>query len=68
MQGEFWLGNDWIHRIAMQGPHELRIDLSDFQMQEKFARYKVFSLGDEMSNYTLRVERYDTTSTAGEST
>ncbi|XP_054767446.2 ficolin-2-like [Lytechinus pictus] len=66
LEGEFWLGNEWIHKIAMQGPHELRVDLGDFQMQERFARYKVFSVSDEMGNYTLRVERYDPQSNAGD--
>ncbi|XP_071501357.1 uncharacterized protein [Diadema antillarum] len=66
LNGEFWLGNDWIHKIAMQGPHELRVDLGDFQMNERFAKYKVFSVGDERSNYTLKVERYDASSNAGD--
>ncbi|XP_072179305.1 microfibril-associated glycoprotein 4-like [Diadema setosum] len=66
LNGEFWLGNEWIHKIAMQGPHELRVDLGDFQMNERFAKYKVFSVGNERSNYTLKVERYDTSSNAGD--
>lgn len=66
LEGEFWLGNEWIRKLAMQGPHELRVDLGDFQQQERFARYRVFSISDERSNYTLRVERYDPQSNSGE--
>lgn len=43
----------------------MRIELQDFQFNEVHARYFRFSMGDELSNYTLAVGGYDPSSDAG---
>ncbi|XP_057243716.1 ficolin-3 [Malurus melanocephalus] len=42
LNGEFWLGNDNIHRITSQGDYSLRIDLEDWNNKHKHAFYQVF--------------------------
>ncbi|XP_071144804.1 microfibril-associated glycoprotein 4-like [Mytilus edulis] len=58
VNGEYWLGNDIIHRITSNGNHELRIDLSDFEGTHKYAKYSSFNVGDEWSEYPLHVANY----------
>ncbi|RLV62300.1 hypothetical protein DV515_00019457, partial [Chloebia gouldiae] len=42
LNGEFWLGNDNIHRMTSQGEYSLRIDLEDWNNKHKHAFYQVF--------------------------
>ncbi|XP_056001687.1 fibrinogen C domain-containing protein 1-B-like [Ostrea edulis] len=63
--GEYWLGNHGIYEIVQQGNYELRIDMSDFNEERRYALYKSFSIGDENHGYALHVRDYD--GTAGES-
>ncbi|XP_076085486.1 microfibril-associated glycoprotein 4-like isoform X1 [Mytilus galloprovincialis] len=58
VDGEYWLGNDIIHRITSSGNHELRIDLSDFEGNDRYAKYSSFLVGDEWSQYQLHVSNY----------
>lgn len=54
----FQTGNDIIHRITSSGNHELRIDLSDFEGNDRYAKYSSFLVGDEWSQYQLHVSNY----------
>ncbi|XP_033367495.1 angiopoietin-4-like [Parus major] len=45
LHGEFWLGNDNIHRMTSQGDYSLRIDLEDWNNKHKHAFYQVFRVG-----------------------
>ncbi|KAK3106413.1 hypothetical protein FSP39_019450 [Pinctada imbricata] len=63
--GEFWLGNHRVHEIVSQGYYELRIDMTDFAGENRFAVYRRFSVGNESQGYTLMVEDYQ--GTAGDS-
>ncbi|VDI08120.1 Hypothetical predicted protein, partial [Mytilus galloprovincialis] len=56
--GEYWLGNNVIHEITVHNRHELRIDMGDFDGLTKYAKYSVFSVGDEKSEYELTVLGY----------
>ncbi|CAC5394954.1 Fibrinogen-like protein A,Ryncolin-4,Angiopoietin-related protein 7,Angiopoietin-related protein 1,Ficolin-3,Ficolin-1-B,Techylectin-5A,Ficolin-2,Ryncolin-1,Tenascin-R,Fibrinogen-like protein 1,Angiopoietin-1,Tenascin-X,Fibrinogen C domain-containing protein 1-A,Tenascin-N,Ryncolin-3,Tenascin,Fibroleukin,Fibrinogen C domain-containing protein 1,Fibrinogen gamma chain,Ryncolin-2,Fibrinogen beta chain,Angiopoietin-related protein 6,Techylectin-5B,Angiopoietin-related protein 2,Angiopoietin-2,Microfibril-asso len=56
--GEYWLGNDIIHEITVHNRHELRIDMEDFEGHTKYAKYSLFSVGDETSEYELTVLGY----------
>lgn len=42
LSGEFWLGNENIHKITSQGDYSLRIDLEDWNNKHKHAFYQVF--------------------------
>ncbi|KAH0622930.1 hypothetical protein JD844_025846 [Phrynosoma platyrhinos] len=43
LNGEFWMGNENIHKITNQGDYSLRIDLEDWNNKHKHAFYQLFS-------------------------
>lgn len=51
-------GNRRIREITNQGDYELRIDLTNFDEDKRYAQYKVFKLGNATSNYKLSVSGY----------
>ena len=55
---EHWLGNEKINRMSAQGEYELRIDLADFDGNERYAKYDNFRLGDADTNYNLYLGKY----------
>ncbi|XP_078699034.1 uncharacterized protein LOC144926285 [Branchiostoma floridae x Branchiostoma belcheri] len=63
--GEFWLGNDNLHRLTAQGGYELRVDLEDFEGNSAFAKYSNFRVENEGHKYRLTVGGYS--GTAGDS-
>ena len=58
LEGEFYLGNDYLHRLTTQDEYELRIDLEDFEGNVKYAVYDLFEIGGVNENYTLRIGEY----------
>ncbi|XP_062615676.1 ryncolin-1-like [Saccostrea cucullata] len=65
LSNEFWLGNDKIHEIVKTGHYMLRIDMKDFDGNQRFAIYRKFNVGDEKSGYILTAGGYS--GTAGDS-
>ena len=65
LSGEFWLGNDNLHRIAAAGNMTLRVDLEDFEGKVVFAEYSIFKVADGSDKYRLLIGGYN--GTAGES-
>ena len=53
--GEFWQGNDKIHRMTAATPHKLRVDMEDFEFNTRYAEYRSFSIADEGLKYKLTV-------------
>ena len=53
-----FLGNEHLHQLTSQGKYNLRINMEDFDNNEKYATYKQFALGDEKSVYTLTIGGY----------
>ena len=51
-------GNEVMHEITTHSSHELRIDMEDFEGHSKYAKYSVFSVGDEASEFELTVKIY----------
>ncbi|GFR88961.1 fibrinogen related protein 12.1 [Elysia marginata] len=60
LRGDFWLGNEHIHRITNSGHYELRVELV-YQGKSSHARYGQFSISSETSQYTLNVADYSGT-------
>ncbi|XP_041800263.1 fibrinogen-like protein 1 [Chelmon rostratus] len=56
--GEFWLGNDNLHYITAQGNYSLRINLEDFDGNQRYAEYKNFKVDDEKEHYRLTFGTY----------
>lgn len=42
LHSEFWLGNDHIHQLSIQGDYSLRIDMEDWSHKHKHALYQSF--------------------------
>uniref|UniRef100_A0A8C5D359 Fibrinogen-like protein 1 n=1 Tax=Gouania willdenowi TaxID=441366 RepID=A0A8C5D359_GOUWI len=57
-EGEFWLGNDPLHFLSSQGNYDLRIDMEDFEGNQKFAEYKNFKVDNEKDLYQLHLGEY----------
>jgi ficolin len=55
---EFWLGNEFIHRLTSLAPQELRIELEDFDNDHRVAEYGVFSVGPANDWFKLTVESF----------
>ncbi|XP_020901126.2 interference hedgehog isoform X1 [Exaiptasia diaphana] len=65
LNGEFWLGNDYIYRLTAGTASSLRVEVEDWYGSRKYAKYGSFSVGDESDKYRLRVGSYS--GTAGDS-
>ena len=63
--GEFWLGNDKIHRLTESQAMSIRFDLVDSDGKEAFSVYEIFYVANETDEYRLHVESYF--GTAGDS-
>ena len=55
---EFWLGNEFIHRIVSMCPHELRIELEDFDNDPRYAKYLLFSIGSVDDGFKLTIDGF----------
>ncbi|XP_038069362.1 ficolin-2-like isoform X2 [Patiria miniata] len=65
LEGEFWLGNDNLHRLTAQDDYVLRVDLTDFEDDSKYAVYNSFGVADLSDSYRLSLGQYS--GTAGDS-
>ncbi len=63
--GEYWIGNDIIHRLTNQGMYTLRIDMMDWQRNKVYAQYDFFMIDSEEEGYKLHITGYN--GTAGDS-
>ncbi|KAK8385822.1 hypothetical protein O3P69_016537 [Scylla paramamosain] len=65
LEGEYWLGLEYIHQLTQSGDYEMRVDLQDWANETRWAKYEHFSLSNEEHNYTLSLGDYE--GTAGNS-
>ena len=65
LTGEHWLGLINMHRLTASAPQELRVDLEDFQMSTRYARYTTFTVGSATTDYRLLVSGYSGTAVDG---
>ena len=65
LNGEFWLGNDNLHRLTAADDVTLRVDLEDFDGNKPYAEYTTFKVADEADKYRLSIGEYS--GTAGDS-
>ena len=61
MSGEFWLGNDKIHRLKASRPRFLRVELEDWKGVRVYAKYDKFNIANEQAQYRLEVGSYSGT-------
>ncbi|XP_063610858.1 fibrinogen C domain-containing protein 1-like isoform X1 [Penaeus indicus] len=55
---DFWLGIKHIHALTSQSPYEVRLDMTDFDDNTRFATYDGFSLSDEAHRYDISFGEY----------
>ncbi|XP_078357593.1 ficolin-2-like isoform X1 [Oculina patagonica] len=65
LNGEFWLGNDNLHRLTASANMVLRFDMEDYEGDRRYAEYVTFSVADESDNYRVTIDGYQ--GTAGDS-
>ena len=65
LNGEFWLGNDNLHRLTASADVMLRVDLEDFDGNITYAEYTTFQVADEADKYRITFGGYN--GTAGDS-
>ena len=62
LQNEFWLGNENIFTLTLQGIHpqgnELRIEMMNFKQIKKSVKYASFHITNAATKYTLHVNSY----------
>lgn len=68
LDGEMWLGNYGIDCVTNQGgAYTLHVDVEKWDDTHYWAEYNDFRIEDEAWNYILRVQNYNSSSTAGDS-
>ncbi|XP_050407983.1 fibrinogen-like protein 1 [Patella vulgata] len=58
LEGEFWLGNDYIHALTTQDDTMVHMDMEDWTGKHLYAEYDHFSVEGEKENYRLHVSGY----------
>ncbi|XP_058456744.1 fibrinogen C domain-containing protein 1-like [Malaya genurostris] len=65
LNGEFWLGLDKLHALTYSAPHELHVQLEDFENRTVVAKYSGFAVGNEHQSYAI-TKLGDYSGTAGD--
>ena len=58
LKGEFWLGNDYLHRLTASASMVFRIDMEDYEDDRRFAEYTTFVVADESDDYRVTIDGY----------
>ena len=58
LSGEFWLGLNKIHRLTQAANATMRVDLTDFEGGQRYAKYTTFWVLDSSRKYQLNIEDY----------
>ena len=61
LNGEFWLGNENLHRLTSANEVILRVDLEDFDGDIRYAEYSTFQVADEEDKYRVVIEGHNGT-------
>ncbi|KAH3729730.1 hypothetical protein DPMN_055708 [Dreissena polymorpha] len=55
MNGDFWLGNEYIYQLTKFQSRQLRKDIETFEGEKVYAMYNEFGVSSEAGKYTLKV-------------
>ncbi|XP_050731213.1 fibrinogen C domain-containing protein 1-like [Eriocheir sinensis] len=58
LEGEMWLGLEAMHQLTHSGHYELRVDMVDYELGPKYAKYKEFRVGPQKDGYRLFIANY----------
>ena len=56
VDGEFWMGNKWIHLLTSSGKYDLYVIATDKANQTEVKRFKHFTIGSESEKYVFNYE------------
>ena len=59
LNGEYWLGNDNLHRLTAGEDVILRVDLEDFDGNITYAEYTIFKIANETDKYLILIGAYN---------
>ena len=58
LEGEFWLGNDYLHRLTASANILFPTDMEDYEGDRRFAEYTTFYVAAESDNYRVTIDGY----------
>ena len=58
MNNNIFPGNEKLHKMTEQDPYILRIELEDFDNENRYAEYQSFTVGNAESKYRLDIDGY----------
>ncbi|XP_058123189.1 fibroleukin-like [Anopheles ziemanni] len=61
LDGEFWLGLEYLHKLTSAGKYQLLVEIKDHAGKYVYAKYDAFKVLGEMTEYALDVGRYSGT-------
>ncbi|KAK7087986.1 fibrinogen-like protein 1 [Littorina saxatilis] len=59
LEGEFWLGNNYIYHLSVQEPTMLRIEMTDWEGRTYYGEYDSFRIDNEKGLYRLHIGNYN---------
>ncbi|XP_041361939.1 fibrinogen-like protein A, partial [Gigantopelta aegis] len=58
LKGDFWLGNELLHKFTAAKDVEMRVDMWDWEGNHAYALYDSLHVDDEANKYTIHVGNY----------
>ncbi|XP_077978076.1 fibrinogen-like protein 1 [Glandiceps talaboti] len=65
VNGEYWVGNENLHKLTTQSKYMLRVEFEDWEGNHLVAEYDGFRIDNEYFSYKLNIGKYN--GTAGDS-
>lgn len=54
-EGDYWLGLRYIHAVTDTQPQQLRVNVTDFDLGDRYAKYGIFNVSSEADKFRLSI-------------